>query len=83
MNTLLPQVEIQENGVRPSGLNVLILDDDVDCGESTATLLGLFGHKVQIARNGLMAVNAVITDRFDVLWPTAKVLLHTAAERQL
>ena len=67
MDTLLPQIEIQENGAHLSALNVLILDDNVDYADSTATLLGLFGHKVQIARNGLMAVSAVITDRFDVV----------------
>lgn len=67
MDTLLPQIGVQENGVQPSGLNVLILDDDLDCADSTATLLGLFGHNVQIARNGLTAVSAVITDRFDVV----------------
>lgn len=52
---------------KPSGLKVLILDDDVDCAESAAILLRLNGHEATTAHNGLGAVSAVIASSYDVM----------------
>src|SRR4051812_5108096 len=50
-----------------NGLKVLIVEDDLDCAESTAALLRLVGHHVTTAGNGLTAVTAVVTSQFDVV----------------
>ncbi len=50
-----------------SGLRILIAEDEADCAESLAWLLRFYGHKVEIARNGLSALEAAQAHQPDVL----------------
>jgi CheY-like chemotaxis protein len=50
-----------------SGLRILIVDDNVDCVETTATLLTLYGHAVHKATSGGDAVTALTDRQFDVV----------------
>lgn len=43
------------------GLRVLVTDDDGDSAEMLQILLGLMGHRVQVARDGSSALAAVST----------------------
>jgi CheY-like chemotaxis protein len=43
---------------REMGARVLIVEDDTDTATSTATLLSLFGYRVQIANDGPQALTA-------------------------
>jgi DNA-binding response OmpR family regulator len=63
---VLPKVSDGDQ-VEEIGLKVLIVEDDRDCAESTATLLRLAGHHVETASNGLTAVTAVVATQFDVV----------------
>ena len=49
--------------------DVLVIDDERDCAESTARWLELIGHNVRIARNGRDAIGAARRQR-----PSAVVL---------
>ena len=50
-----------------AGLHILIAEDRADCAESLAMLLRLFGHEVEIARDGPAALEAVRADEPDVV----------------
>jgi len=52
---------------KASGLNILIVEDDIDYAESTAVLLNMAGHKVEITSTALGAVSAVVANQFDVV----------------
>ena len=52
---------------RPDGLRVLIADDYPDIADSMAFLLEAAGHRVQIARDGLAAVDFAATFAPDVV----------------
>jgi CheY-like chemotaxis protein len=49
------------------GLSVLVVDDNVDCAETTAVLLSLFGHTARTATTGAEAIGAVCQQQFDVV----------------
>ncbi len=51
----------------PSGLDILVVEDDGDCAASMALLLGLFGHKVQVASDGPAALAQAQLQRPDVV----------------
>jgi CheY-like chemotaxis protein len=57
------QVESSEG----RGLRVLVVDDNVDCAETTAVLLSLFSHSARIAMTGADAIGAVCQQQFDVV----------------
>jgi signal transduction histidine kinase/CheY-like chemotaxis protein/HAMP domain-containing protein len=48
-------------------LRVLVIEDNVDAAESLGELLGLFGHKVQVAHNGLEGLKRAAALRPDVV----------------
>jgi CheY-like chemotaxis protein len=48
-------------------LRVLVVEDSPDCAESTAVLLRLCGHEVEVAPDGASAVAAVWRRRPDVV----------------
>lgn len=48
-------------------LNVLVVDDDVDNLSTMSVILGLWGHKVRIAKDGKIALVAVEEDCPDVM----------------
>ena len=49
------------------GLRILVVDDDSDCAESTATLLRIYGHSPKVVSDGLAALKAAETHRPDVV----------------
>ncbi|MCU0621674.1 MAG: ATP-binding protein [Gemmatimonadales bacterium] len=51
----------------PTGLRVLVVDDNVDAADSLATLLGLRGHAVSVAHDGHEALARALADRPDVV----------------
>jgi CheY-like chemotaxis protein len=62
----------QENDSRKTadkaaGLKVLIVEDSADCAYSSAKLLRLFGHDVEIALDGRQAIEAATLNKFDVV----------------
>jgi len=48
---------------QPSGLNVLIVDDNQDSAEMLQVLLGMLGHTVFVAHTGRGAVESVASAR--------------------
>ena len=44
------------NATAPRAAPILVVEDDRDMAETTARLLNLFGHQVQVARNGYEAI---------------------------
>jgi CheY-like chemotaxis protein len=50
-----------------AGLDILVVEDNEDCAESTATLLRLFGHSVSIAADGTTALEVVRAGAPDVV----------------
>jgi CheY-like chemotaxis protein len=48
-------------------LRVLLVEDNVDTADTLSTLLQLQGHEVQVARNGLAALELASTVRPDVV----------------
>jgi len=60
--TTLEQIE----PVGPS-LNVLVVEDNVDAGDSLSMLLRLNGHKVRVARTGPSALQMCATARPDIV----------------
>ncbi|HET6726274.1 MAG TPA: ATP-binding protein [Gammaproteobacteria bacterium] len=52
---------------RPAARRVLVVDDNEDIAESMALLLRLEGHEVQIARDGLEAIETARTMRPDAI----------------
>lgn len=51
----------------PSGLRVLVVEDDPDTADSMAMLLNLYAYDVQIARDGKTALRAVAENEPDVV----------------
>jgi len=49
------------------GLQILIVEDDSDCASSMALLMGLFGHQVEVARDGPAALILAGRQRPDVV----------------
>lgn len=52
---------------KTTGLRVVIAEDIEDCAESMALLLRIYGHEVEVARNGQTALAMVKTSQPDVL----------------
>ncbi len=50
-----------------AGLRILVVDDNDDCAESTATLLRLYGHHVDVAASGPTALEMTRTGDPDVV----------------
>jgi two-component system, OmpR family, response regulator len=62
----------QENDSRKTAdksavLKVLIVEDSADCAYSSAKLLRLFGHDVEISLDGRQAIEAATLNKFDVV----------------
>ena len=53
-------------GAPPTALTILIADDNIDAAQSLAMLLGMDGHDVQVASNGLAALKLAARVRPDV-----------------
>lgn len=51
----------------PTGLTVLVVEDDVDTASSTATILERHGHEVQVAHDGPTALDAALERQPDVV----------------
>jgi CheY-like chemotaxis protein len=53
----------------PAGrpLHVLVVEDNVDAGDSLSLLLRLYGHEVQVARTGPTALEMAVASRPDVV----------------
>jgi len=49
------------------GLRILVVEDGSDCANSTAILLSLDGHYVEIARNGEIALEMATARMFDAI----------------
>jgi CheY-like chemotaxis protein len=62
----LPAPESGDRG-EPRRLRILVVDDNVDYADSTALLLGLYGHSAQTATTGPAAVTALTSEHFDVV----------------
>lgn len=60
----LPHAETTE---RPESRRILVADDNADAAESLAQWLGMQGHQVRIARDGLQAVELARSLRPDVI----------------
>jgi len=58
-----PMIEPTVSSCGSRVLRVLIVEDNVDCAESSASLMRLYGHEVAIARDGAEAVD--IASDFD------------------
>jgi hypothetical protein len=56
-----------EGSHRPEDLRILVVDDNVDAARTLARLLRLSGHDVEMAHDGLEAVQAAATSRPDVV----------------
>jgi CheY-like chemotaxis protein len=52
---------------KKAGLCVLVVDDNADCADSMAMVLRLYGHEVEVARNGPSALKAAAAHRPDVI----------------
>jgi CheY-like chemotaxis protein len=50
-----------------AGLHILVVEDNADCADSTAVLLRLWGHHVDVVRDGLAALKAAQACPPDVL----------------
>src|SRR4051812_30497298 len=50
-----------------AGLRILVVDDVADCADSMALLLRLYGHEVEIAPNGPIALEKAWADKPDVV----------------
>lgn len=49
------------------GLLILIVEDNLDCADSTALLLRLYGHEVEIVHDGLAAIDVLQARQYDVV----------------
>ena len=84
---------IEQNGHR-SVLHVLVVEDNVDCAESTASLLRMYGHEVEVSKDGQSALAVVEDHPPDVVlldlglpgklngWDVARQLKRTTREKQ-
>jgi CheY-like chemotaxis protein len=48
------------SGIMQAAARVLVVEDSVDAAESSAKVLALFGHEVQVARDGPEAIAAAL-----------------------
>jgi DNA-binding response OmpR family regulator len=55
------------SALNDAGLRILVIEDDADCAESTALLLRLWGHQVEVVRDGAAALQAAQACLPDVL----------------
>ncbi|CAJ0641514.1 5911_t:CDS:2 [Entrophospora sp. SA101] len=71
MNALLPALEsnssIPIDCTRKQPLNILVAEDNVVNQKLIVKILGKFGHKVEIAANGQLAVEAFKSKRYDLI----------------
>jgi CheY-like chemotaxis protein len=51
------------SNVQPSGLHVLVVDDNRDSAEMLQVMLGMLGHTVSIAHTGRGAIDSVVNTR--------------------
>src|ERR1700712_1999222 len=58
---------VSDRNARCGSLKVLVVEDDEDGAESMAMLLRLYGHDVQVARSGRVALESARADRPDVV----------------
>jgi CheY-like chemotaxis protein len=58
----------QSNGERISPLKILVADDDELNRRLMQVLLGIEGHQVDVATNGLEAFDAIKSQRFDIVF---------------
>lgn len=49
------------------GLRILIVDDRADSADSLALLLGMYGHEVDVARDGVSGLQQALADEPDVV----------------
>jgi CheY-like chemotaxis protein len=49
------------------GLHILVVEDNTDCATSTAVLLRMYGHEVEVALSGADAMKSVQSRRPDVV----------------
>jgi CheY-like chemotaxis protein len=49
------------------GLQILVVEDQADCAESTSRLLRIYGHDVEICRDGISALDKVQSHVYDVI----------------
>jgi CheY-like chemotaxis protein len=67
MITTLPEEWTKTGAANGVGLRILIAEDNADSAMSLAMLLRMDGHDVEIAANGLIALEKARTDRPDVV----------------
>lgn len=58
---------MREDEPEPSGLRILVVDDNHDAATTLSALLELAGHRTSTAHNGLDAIRAAIRMRFDAV----------------
>jgi CheY-like chemotaxis protein len=56
-----------EDGQRPDGLRILVVDDNRDAATALSILLELEGHRTSTAHNGLEAVREASRERYDAV----------------
>ncbi len=88
---LAPESEQQQQGVRrsaslPTGLRVLVVDDNIDAADTLAMLLRIFNHDVELAHDGIDALVTAASFRpalvlMDVSMPRMGGLEATRAMR--
>ncbi len=61
---MTPGTERPEGLDARNGLRVLIVEDHPDCAESTALMLRQCGHQVEVARDGVAALQMVAEERY-------------------
>lgn len=62
-----PRVNSRINGVRLTGVSVLMVDDDVEILETTGEFLEELGAEVSLARSAAAAIEAMLGRTFDVI----------------
>ncbi|HUY36102.1 MAG TPA: response regulator [Pirellulales bacterium] len=62
-----PKTVLKQGQTPGRSLRVLVVEDNVDVGESLSMLLRLYGHEVQWARNGPTALEMASASRPDVV----------------
>ncbi|HEY2250032.1 MAG TPA: response regulator [Planctomycetaceae bacterium] len=60
------RVPVAEKG-EPSGLRILVVDDNRDAARSLAMMLQILGHQVSLAHEGQRAVDVALAERPDVI----------------
>ena len=85
--------EAESGGHDAAGLRILVVEDYADCAQSTAMLLRMWGHKVEMAKDGPTAWALAQSHCPDVVlldialpgmtgWELAKRIKARAAERR-